>query len=136
VVVLTDGADNASNLTPAYVSGFASSIDVPVYVVLIISPLDRMDKAVVQEGLATHRDGALGDLARWTGGDIHVPVTDTEITSATRQIVSELRQQYVIAFEPRQQPGWHRLELRTRQPNLVVRARSGYVVPERTSATR
>ena len=43
VVVITDGADTSSALTPAEVSGLASSIDVPVYVVAVVSPLDDTD---------------------------------------------------------------------------------------------
>jgi Ca-activated chloride channel homolog len=132
VVVLTDGEDNASHLTPAEVSGIASSIDVPVYVLVVVSPLDRVGQSsasLIDPRLAQQRDGALGNLARWTGGDILTPVAPADTTAATRQIVSELRQQYLIAFEPSQQPGWHPLELRTRQANLTVRVRSGYVVP-------
>jgi len=131
VVVLTDGDDNASALTADAVSKIASSIDVPVYVVVIVSPLDRVGQSsssVIDPQLARQRDGALGDLARWTGGDFVAPVTSAETSTAARQIVNELRQQYLIAFEPSRQPGWHPLELRTRQTNLVVRARSGYVV--------
>jgi len=131
VVVLTDGDDNASQLTPAEVSAVASSIDVPVYIIVIVSPLDRVGKtsnSVIDPQLAQHRDGALGDLARWTGGDIVLPVTPAEASAATRQIVTELREQYLIAFEPRREPGWHPLELRTTKTNLVVRARSGYLV--------
>ena len=41
---------------------------------------------------------------------------------------SELRQQYLIAFEPDGRPGWHPIELRTRDKDHVVRARSGYIV--------
>jgi hypothetical protein len=47
---------------------------------------------------------------------------------AAQSIVDELRQQYLIAFEPGARPGWHPIELRTRNKDLVVRARSGYVV--------
>ena len=132
VVVLTDGDDNASHLTPAEVSGIASSIDVPVYVLVVVSPLDRIGQSsasVIDPHLAEQRDGALGNLARWTGGDILTPVAPADTAAATRQIVAELRQQYLMAFEPSRQPGWHPLELRTRQANLIVRARSGYVVP-------
>lgn len=134
VVVLTDGDDNASELTPPQVSGLASSIDVPVYIIVVVSPLDRVGtttSSVLEPQLVQHRDGALGNLARWTGGDILVPVSPEEANTNTRQIVAELRQQYLIAFEPNPQPGWHPLELRTRHTNLVVRARSGYVVPGR-----
>jgi VWFA-related protein len=131
VVVLTDGDDNASQMSASDVSGLASSIDVPVYIVLIVSPLDRVGKSTtsfIDPHLAAQRDGALGNLARWTGGDILVPVSEVETQAATKQIVDELRQQYLLAFEPGAQPGWHPLEVRTR-PNLIVRARSGYLVP-------
>jgi len=134
VVVLTDGDDNASALTPAQVSGIASGIDVPVYVIVIVSPLDRIgnsSSSVIDTDLAAHKSGALGNLARWTGGEIMVPVAAEDASAATGQIISELRQQYLIAFEPSRQPGWHPLELRTRNTNHVVRARSGYVVSDR-----
>ena len=49
VVALTDGADNASRLTPAEVSALASSIDVPVYIVVVVSPLDRDGKTTIDE---------------------------------------------------------------------------------------
>jgi hypothetical protein len=49
-----------------------------------------------------------------------------EASLAARQIVTELRNQYLIAFEPSQKPGWHPLELRLRPRGLTVRARSGY----------
>ena len=41
VVVLTDGADNASRLTPAEVSAIASAIDVPVYIFGIVPSIDN-----------------------------------------------------------------------------------------------
>jgi Ca-activated chloride channel family protein len=134
VIVLTDGEDNASQLTPGEVSGIASSIDVPVYVLVIVSPLDRVGQSettVIDPRLAEQRDGALGNLARWTGGDIVTPVSPGDLAGMTRQIVDELHQQYLLAFEPSREPGWHPLELRTRRTNLVVRARSGYVVAGR-----
>jgi Ca-activated chloride channel family protein len=137
VIVLTDGDDNASELSAGEVSGLASSIDVPVYVLVMISPLDRSgNRTLIDDQLAALRDGALGQLARWTGGDIVLPASVEATTTATRQIVNELRQQYLLVFEPSAKPGWHRLELRTRQDNLVVRARSGYVVPDRTDELR
>jgi VWFA-related protein len=40
VVVLTDGVDTRSRLSAPEVSGIASSIDVPVYVVAVMAPID------------------------------------------------------------------------------------------------
>ena len=64
VVVLTDGVDTRSRLTPEQVSGIASSIDVPVYVVAVMAPIDdpsRQDKesaaALIRAPCATCRSG-------------------------------------------------------------------------------
>jgi hypothetical protein len=46
---------------------------------------------------------------------------------AARQIVEELRHEYLIAFESSGTPGWHPLEIRARGKGLVVRARPGYI---------
>ena len=132
VILLTDGDDNASTLTSAQVSAIASGIDVPVYIFLIVSPLDRAGKeTVIEDKLEGMRNGALGSLARQTGGDILIPVTAEDRGVMTRDVVTELRHQYLMAFEPGGQTGWHPLEVRTRRNDLIVRARSGYMVPGR-----
>lgn len=129
VVALTDGVDNASTLTAAEVSGLASSIDVPVYVIVVVSPFDRDgDRPLATVGVDGMVRGQLGNLARWTGGDIYVSLGAQQAARTAREIVTELRQQYLIAFEPDSRPGWHPIEVRTSNEDLVVRARSGYFV--------
>jgi VWFA-related protein len=129
VVALTDGLDNASQLSAAAVSGLASSIDVPVYILLVVSPLDRSGRGTIDdERLDEQMTGRLGDLARWTGGEIFAAIGPSSTSQAARQIVGELRQQYMIVFEPDTRPGWHSIDIRTTKKDLVVRARSGYVV--------
>jgi VWFA-related protein len=129
VVALTDGLDNASQLSAAAVSGLASSIDVPVYIIVVVSPLDRSgDRTIDDDRLDAQMQGRLGDLARWTGGEIFAAVGPSQTSQAARQIVGELRQQYLIVFEPDTRPGWHPIDIRTSKKDLVVRARSGYVV--------
>ncbi len=135
VVVVTDGVDTSSRLTPSQVSGIASAIDVPVYVLAVVSPLDRSDDAGTPGHMAaTDVDGPLSDLARWTGGHMFVASAPAHASVAARQIVTELREQYLIAFEPSQQAGWHPLDVRTRHKNLIVRARSGYVAGTRLNS--
>jgi Ca-activated chloride channel family protein len=130
VIALTDGADNASRLTASEVSGIASSIDVPVYVIVVVSPHDRSGKTTIDDPRIVDAplEGPLANLARWTGGEIFVGTGPAQSLHAARQIVSELRQHYLIAFEPDGRPGWHPIELRTRDEDHVVRARSGYMV--------
>jgi Ca-activated chloride channel homolog len=126
VVVLTDGVDTASRMTPAEVSAAASAIDVPVYIVAMVSPLDQPGGALAVDGASESIIGELSNLARWTGGTFFVASLPSHVSVAARQIVAELRQQYLIAVEPGMEPGWHPLEVRTRDGRLTVRARSGY----------
>ncbi|MCC7008455.1 MAG: VWA domain-containing protein [Acidobacteria bacterium] len=130
VVAITDGADNWSRLSAEQVSGIASSIDVPVYIMVVVSPFDRFGRSTVDDPrlVDAAMSGPLANLAHWTGGEIHVGVGPLQTGQAAKQIVAELRQQYLIAFEPGRQTGWHPIELRMRDKDLVVRARSGYVV--------
>ena len=127
VIVITDGIDTSSKLTPAQVSGMASAIDVPVYVIAVLSPLDHpgMDSAVVgaeSSPVATH----LSNLAFWTGGSLYMVSAPAHASQAAREMISELRHQYLLAFEAARQPGWYELDVRTRRRELTVRARSGY----------
>ena len=71
--------------------------------------------------------GPLADLANWTGGHVFVASTPGQRSVSARQIVDELRHQYLIAFESSGIPGWHPLVVRARQKDLTVRARSGYI---------
>jgi len=71
--------------------------------------------------------GPLKDLAAVTGGHAFVASTPAARSAAARQIVDELRHQYLMAFESSGKSGWHPLEVRARKKGLTVRARSGYV---------
>jgi len=128
VIVFTDGKDNASKLTPGEVSGIASSIDVPVYIVGIVPSIDNPSAQVALTG-ADHSAlaRALTNLAEWTGGRTFVVSTIAERSQMARQLIDELRHQYLIAFEASTLPGWHPLVVRMRDKDLTVRARSGYI---------
>ena len=128
VVVLTDGADNASHMTPSQVSGLASAIDVPVYIFGIAPSIDNpLEEASIKSVAGSAFAGPLADLAAWTGGHVFVASTPGQRSIAARQIIDELRHQYLIAFESSGKPGWHPLVVRARNKDLTVRARSGYI---------
>jgi Ca-activated chloride channel family protein len=134
IVVLTDGIDTASRLTPAEVSGIASEIDVPVYVIAVVLPIDNPDvggrPADADEVPASV--GTIRELAAWTGGELFYASTPSDTSKVARQVVRELRQQYLIAFEPSGGAGWHPIEIRTTRKNLTVRARGGYIAGSRS----
>lgn len=128
VLVVTDGIDNGSLMSPPEVSRIASEIDVPVYVVAIRVGADRIG-GMPELGavLDPASQATIEDLANWTGGEAFMAGTVEETSQVAKQILAELRHQYLIAFEASPRAGWHPLSIGMRKKNLYVRARGGYV---------
>jgi VWFA-related protein len=124
VVVLTDGIDTRSRLTASQVSSIASLIDIPIYIIAVMTPIDDVEHS----GDDAPVDDAAGlrSLARWTGGELFTASAPAHASIAARQVVDELRHQYVLAFEASSRAGWRSLDVRARDRALVVRARAGY----------
>jgi hypothetical protein len=127
VSVCTDGNENYSRLTPGAVSGIASAIDVPVYIVGLVSIVDDPAADIGAAPPGSPLSGALSQLTMWTGGRTFVVSRPAQRSGVARQIVDELRHQYLMTFESSGAPGWHPLEVRARGRNLSVRARGGYL---------
>jgi Ca-activated chloride channel family protein len=130
VVVLTDGIDTASRLSPAQVSAKAAAIDVPVYIIAVVLPIDDPGSDRATPGSKRQAPASIGtieDLARWTGGALYYSSTSASAYQAARAVIDELRHLYLIAFAPGAAAGWHPIEIRTPQKDFVVRTRGGYV---------
>jgi len=128
VVVFTDGQDTSSLLKPEQVSAVASAIDVPVYVITVRTSGDK------ERDDARTEESQLEALARWTGGQLFVTSAPAHESVAARQIVEELRHQYVIAFSASAGAGWRALDVKTKDRDLTVRARSGYTAGTRAGS--
>lgn len=126
IIVFTDGTDTSSRLDAAGVSALASSIGVPVYVVVAVPPVDQR---TMMETTASHTNSSgtdLRHLADWTGGLLVFATDYEEMTASASRVLDELRHQYVLAIEPATTREWRRLEVRVRKSTAVVRARTGY----------
>ena len=77
----------------------------------------------------------LATLAYRTGGDLLMTSAPAHASLAARRIVTELRHQYLLAFEANGRPGWHPLEITTRRARLTVRARAGYIAAGASAAS-
>jgi Ca-activated chloride channel homolog len=126
IVVLTDGVDTSSALTPTEVSARASAIDVPVYVVATVPRIDQANYVERAASPTARSTADARDLALWTGGDLLWASNAWGAASAARQILAELRHQYFIAVDSARDSAWRRLDVRVRDRRLTVRARSGY----------
>lgn len=128
LLVITDGVDTTSKLTPAEVSGIASSIDVPVYLLSVVTPVDHAgEDSAVNSAKARAASATLADLAQWTGGDLRITSRPAHTVQAIQDLMAELRHQYVISFEPGTRPGWHPIEVRMRKKDMFAHTRGGYV---------
>jgi VWFA-related protein len=126
IIVLTDGMDTSSTLTAREVSGLASSIDVPVFVVATVPSLDQRLMLEASERATPTNAADLRDLAEWTGGQFVFASTFVETVMAASSLIDELRQQYILAIEAATGREWRRLDVRVRRPSATVKARSGY----------
>ena len=126
IIVLTDGIDTSSAMTAREVSGLASSIDVPVFIVASVPSLDQRLMLEASERSAPSNTADLRDLAEWTGGQFVFASTFVETVVAASGLIDGLRQQYVLAIEAAAGREWRRLDVRVRRPSTSVKARSGY----------
>lgn len=133
IVIVTDGIDTRSRMTAEDVSAIASATDVPIYVFSVVSPLDHAGaEGSLDEREAVETASPLGRLAYWTGGRAHIASTPAHASIAAREILAELRHQYLLAFEPGP-PGWHALSVRATNRGYSVRARTSYLSAPRRS---
>jgi Ca-activated chloride channel family protein len=75
-------------------------------------------------------ENAMTTLAQWTGGRIFFPTAGPALDATFREILNDLRTQYLIGYYPRNlQPSkdrFHRVSLKVRKTGYTVSARNGY----------
>jgi hypothetical protein len=126
VIVLTDGVDTSSTRSAPEVSGLASAIDVPVYVLVTAPEVDRPAQRNGASSRSLRTSADLQDLALWTGGDFLWASTGEDAALHSERILFELRHRYLIAIESSGEGEWRPIAVRVRDLSLTVRARSGY----------
>ena len=120
VVLISDGADTASDLTLHQALEVVRRSDAFVYAIAMDSPDARASTRVNPE--------ALRDITSLTGGYTEVVRSSADLTPATARIADELNKQYTIGFSSSRPPdgSWRTLRVRVRRAEHFVRARRGY----------
>jgi Ca-activated chloride channel family protein len=132
VVVITDGVDTASEKTPEEVLDRSRALDVPIYAITAVSPLDdpASDLYVGRKvkGAAATGGEALERYATLSGGAAFRISTYAALRKAAERIAVELKHQYRLGYDPPAGPArFRRVEVRTTRKGITVRTRSGYV---------
>ena len=122
LLVISDGADTASDASVSDVRKALLRSDAFVYAVALDPPNRRAINARVNES-------ALAEITNQSGGRTEVVRDMDGLRTATSRIAEELNSQYVMAYaSPRAKDGrYHSIRVRVAQPGYKVRARNGYV---------
>jgi von Willebrand factor type A domain. len=125
IIILTDGEDTTSRMKLDEAINESLRSEVVIYSIGIGDP-----------GMGGVNEGVLKKLSESTGGRAVFPKDARELDKAFTQLEQDLRQQYLLAYEPKNETtdgGFRKLEIRVVNRNakdLKVRHRRGYYAPQ------
>ena len=122
LVVITDGNDNASNISLEKVVAHANQSDCLVYAIGLFTEEEKHE--------ATKARRALNELTSATGGLAFYPKEVNDVQQLAVEVAKDIRSQYTIAYEPSLQQldgSYRQIKVTVNAPGKpVVRTRSGY----------
>jgi Ca-activated chloride channel homolog len=124
LIVISDGADNASRHNLARIIVLARQSEAIIYTIGIY---DRDDP--------DRSPGSLKQLAKATGGEAFLPGSVKDVVPICERIARDIRNQYTITYVPKdiKYDGKYRvIQVKAGAPGrgrLMVRARAGYYAP-------
>jgi VWFA-related protein len=125
LLVVTDGEDNSSAETQAHLVEVAQQNDVIVYAIGLLGAEERESAARAKKQLE--------ELTQQTGGRSWFPNDVAEIANITPDIAHEIRNQYILAYEPvnlAADGSFRKIRVDVDVPGAVVHTRSGYYAPK------
>jgi Ca-activated chloride channel homolog len=125
MVVISDGDDTSSHLSMAEALTAAQQNDVVIYSISTNAKGLGGDKSV-------RGDKILKTFTDETGGRMFSPLKIQDLNSNFKDILSELRLQYALAYRPAnavRNGAFRRIRIEPMDKRYVVRARNGYYAP-------
>ena len=129
LLVVSDGGDNRSRYTEGEVRAQVRESDVEIYSIGIFDPYAATPEERTGPNL-------LNDLCEETGGRLFRVDDVSEMSDIAEKISTELRNQYVIGYTPKNMSRdgkWRKVKVKLNPPSglppLTVHARTGYYAP-------
>jgi VWFA-related protein len=125
IIMISDGVDNASELSNWEALKLARQVNVPIYAL----GFTGLRKELRLAGTTAMNLRLMATFARETGGKLFGVHDPEELKEAVVEVEGELRLQYLIGYYPnrRQWDGhFRRIKLVTTDPDHSVRTRKGY----------
>jgi Ca-activated chloride channel homolog len=131
IVLLTDGVDTTSRMKLNDAITEALRAEVVIYAIGIGDPVSG--GTFMGSGVD---EGKLKNLTEATGGRAFIPNSRRDLNSAFAQLEQDMRQQYLLAYEPTneaQDGSFRKIEVRVpkgKEKDLKIRHRRGYYAPK------
>ena len=127
VLIISDGADTASDAALREVRSALVRSDAFVYAIAVDPPAKRAINETVNVG-------ALNEITGGSGGNTELVHQTSDLVAATARIAEELNSQYVLGFYSKLplDGSYRSLRVRATNPEYRVRARRGYIATPRT----
>jgi Ca-activated chloride channel family protein len=131
IVLISDGIDTSSELSVESALEIAKGVDLPVFVIRVLSPLDdpENDAFLGVHGRDAKKGEALIRFAAETGGKLYDASELGALRLASLRVKEELKTQYRIGYVPRnlrRDGQFRRIEVFVRREDVKVRTRKGY----------
>ncbi len=141
IVVVTDGVDTSSSASIQEAVNKAATVDLPVYAIRVVSPVDDPDSDLFLgvHGASFRGQDALRRFATDTGGAMFEGSRWSQLVAASARIREELKTQYRIVYVPQiesERGGFRRIHVRTRRRGIEARTRKGYFPKKSSSLVR
>jgi Ca-activated chloride channel family protein len=122
ILVVTDGNDNASNMSLDALVRLAQQDDVLIYAIGLLTEEDKTEAKKAQRAIKL--------LVESTGGQAFYPKDVSEVEKIAHEVAHDLRNQYTIAYTPTDTAldgTFRQIKLVVKAPgNPTARTRSGY----------
>jgi Ca-activated chloride channel homolog len=125
IILLSDGIDNASNVTLPDIEKQMEGLAVPIYAFGLREAAEQKMTAISEE---MANIDLLDELASATGGKLFIGNRPEQLTSAINAMEKDLRAQYLLGFAPtgKGTVRYRRISLKLAGRARSVRVRAGY----------
>jgi VWFA-related protein len=121
LIVLSDGGDNASNVTRAQVLANAQASNAVIYTIALVDPID-----------SEADPGFLRQLSEATGGVAFKPKNAEDIEGILQRVASDIRNMYTIGYVPSEEAAHRARKESLRRVAVDVRLPTGQKLAVRT----
>lgn len=136
ILLITDGIENDSQLSPDQAVEVARRVDIPIYSVGYKIPLSEQYLQEYKRSPSLTPSSIVGTLDKFseaTGGEAYFVTHGNELKAVMRAVKKDLGHQYILGYTSYRDPKsvFRKIRIETSKSQHIVRAREGYYSGEK-----